>query len=159
MTAAYATLAQLAARYPAELVLLAADETTGWRDDARIDAALQDASAEIRAILQARYTPSDLAALDTWSREILALYAMDIALYRVALSFSRSSERLKEGYDNAIKRLEAIGAGRGGLTVLSAGGAGGPPEPAQPEPGEIGPGGVVIDAPERVFTRARFGRG
>jgi phage gp36-like protein len=153
----FATLAQLVARHPAELVVLAADETTGERDDARIEAALSDASAEMRGILQARYTPTDLDALDETSREILAVYAQDIALYRVALSFSRSTERLKEAYENAIKRLEAIAAGKGGLTVVS--GSSGPSTPTSAEDvGEIGPNGVVIDVPERIFTRDRFRR-
>lgn len=157
MPTAFATLAQLVARHPAELVLLAADETTGLRDDARVDAALLDASAEMRGILQARYTPTDLDALDDLSREILAVYAMDIALYRVALSFSRSSDRLKESYDNAVKRLEAIAGGKGGLTVIASGTGSGSTTTTE-EVGEIGPNGVVIDVPERIFTRDRFGR-
>ncbi len=156
MPTAFATLDQLAARHPSELVVLAADETTGERDDARVEAALIDASAEMRGILQARYTPADLDALDAHSRDILAVYAMDVALYRVALSFSRSSDRLKEAYDNAVKRLEAIAAGKGGLTVSSGSttGSGGTVE----DVGEIGANGVVIDAPERIFTRDRFRR-
>lgn len=154
----FATLAQLVARHPAELVVLAADEATGLRDDTRIEAALTDASSEMRAILQARYAPGDLDALDPSSIAILAVYAMDMALYRVALSFGRSSERLKEGYDNAVKRLEAIAAGRGGLVVLAAPASGAGPAAPADEIGEIGPNGVVLDAPERIFTRARFGR-
>ena len=159
MPVAFATLEQLAARHPSELVVLAADETTGLRDDARVEAALADASAEMRGILQARYTPADLDALDADSRDILAVYAMDIALYRVALSFARSSDRLKEARDNAVKRLEAIAAGKGGLTVVSSGPTGnGAGSAAVETVGEIGVNGVVIDAPERVFTRERFRR-
>lgn len=158
MPAAFATLELLAQRYPSELVLLAADETTGLRDDARVSAALADASAEMRGILQARYTPDDLDRVDATSAEILAVYAMDIALYRVALSFARSSERLKETRDNAIKRLEAIAAGKGGLTILGSGAAGMTPPASSVDVGEIGPNGVVIDAPERIFTRDRFRR-
>lgn len=155
MAAPFATLAQLASRHPAELTLLAADETTGLRDDARVDAALRDASVEARSILQARYTPADLASVDEGSAEILAVYTMDIALYRVALSFSRSSDRLKEGYENAVKRLEAIASGKGALTI---GGGTTTPVPADTdEAGDIGPNGVVIDVPERIFSRATFG--
>lgn len=159
MPTAFATLDQIAARHPAELVLLAADETTGFRDDARVEAALADASAEMRGILQARYTPADLDALDDVSREIAAVYCMDIALYRVALSFARSSDRLKEARDNAVKRLEAIASGKGGLTVIggSTGSTGSTPSTVA-DTQEIGPNGVVIDAPERIFTRERFRR-
>lgn len=154
MMTAYATISDLAARYPQELGLLAADEVTGLRDDARITLALSDASREIRAILQARYSPADLATLDAESLAILSVYCMDIALYRIALSFSRSSEIIKERYEASVKRLEAIAAGKGALTFTgSTGGSG-----SGVEPGAIGQNAVVLVAPERLFTRERLGR-
>ena len=67
MVAPFAALADLEARYPSELTLLAADENTGLRDDGRIDLALDDATTEIIAILQARYSTADLANLDETS--------------------------------------------------------------------------------------------
>lgn len=153
---AYATIADLASRFPAELTLLAADETTGLRDDVRIGHALDDASIEIRAILAARYAPAELAALDASSLEVLRVYASDIAFYRVALSFGRTTENIKERYEIAIKRLEAIASGKGALsTTISTAPAGGG---ADVEVGDIGQNEVVVVAPERVFTRERLGR-
>lgn len=151
----YAAIADLEARYPQELGLLAADENAGERDDARIGLALSDASREIRGILQARYSPSELASLDTESLGILSIYCMDIALYRIALSFSRTSEIIKERYDASIKRLEAIAAGKGALTFTGTPGGGGGDGPGS---GSIGQNEVVLTAPERIFTRERLGR-
>lgn len=151
----YATIADLEARYPQELGLLAADETTGLRDDGRITLALADASREIRAILQARYSPAELAALDAESIGILGVYCMDIALYRIALSFSRTSDIIKERYEASIKRLEAIASGKGALTFAGSAGVGVGDDGA---PGSIGQNEVVMKAPERIFTRERLGR-
>lgn len=148
----YATLADMEARYPRELIVLAADEDTGERDDARIVAAISDASSEVRGVLKARYGLEELSRLDDDSLGTLRLYTIDIALYRVAIAFSRSSERLEDRYNAAIKRLEAISAGRGGLSFTNS-------ETGDAETGGTGstsPNQVLIDAPARVFTRDRL---
>lgn len=149
----FAALADITARYPDELVVLAADPATGLQVDARVEAALIDASAEMRAILAARYTPAEIARLDEPSRDILRAFAIHIALYRVALSFARQTEAIKERYDIAIKRLEAIAAGRGGLGLDGGSDDADPTAPG----GAIAPNEAVVDAPERVMTRQRLG--
>lgn len=151
--ATYATIADLEARFPSDLTLVAADETTGMRDDVRIGHGLDDASTEIRAILAARYSSAELASLDQTSLDVLRVYAIDIAFYRIALAFSRSTDNIKERYDQAIKRLEAIAAGKGALTTTTQSG-GSTDEPA----GDVGQNEVVLVAPERMFTRERLGR-
>lgn len=152
----YATIADLEARFPSELTLLAADETTGLRDDVRIGLALNDSSIEIRAILAARYSGADLAALTEGSLEVLRVYCGDMTLYRVALSFARSSDAIKERYDQAVKRLEAIAGGRGALETTSSSS---PVSGSGPvDAGDIGQNEVVLVAPERMFTRERLGR-
>ncbi|WP_020185947.1 DUF1320 domain-containing protein [Methylopila sp. 73B] len=149
----YALLADIEARYPAELIVLAGDETTGLRDDGRVERALEDASSEIRGILKARYAPAELARLDEDSLETLKIYCIDLALYRIAISFSRSNERIKERYDAAIKRLEAIASGKGGLSFTPGGGGDdGPSAPA----GAASPNEVLIDAPVRIFSPRRM---
>lgn len=147
---AFATLAQVVARYPNEATILAADETTRQRDDARISAALDDGSAEIRGILFSRYTEAELGNLSTASAEILRLYCIDIGLYRVALSFGRSNERIKERYDAAIARLTAIATGKGALTF-----EGGSAEPVDGG-GPVSPNEALVVGPYRVFTRDRL---
>lgn len=151
----YATIADIEARFRDQLTLVAADEQTGLRDDVRIESGLLDASIEIRSILAGRYAPAELDSLDEASLQILKVYAIDVAFYRIALDFSRSTDNIKERYDQAIKRLEAIVAGRGALTTT--GGPGGGTDPAV-DVGEIGQNEVVLTAPDRVFTRDRLGR-
>lgn len=147
----YATIDDIDARHPAELILLAADENTGVVDTGRVTAALADASAEVRAILKARYSSPELSRLDAESLDTLRFYTIDVALYRVALSFARSNERIKERYEAAIKRLEAIASGKGGLS-FEGGSAGDDPAIGGP----TSPNEVLVDVPERVFTRDRL---
>ncbi len=151
--AVYATITDLADRFPNELTLIAADEQTGVRDDSRIEKGLLDASIEVRAILAARYASAELAALDADSLDVLRLYTMDIAFHRIALAFSRSSENIKERYDQALKRLEAIAAGKGALTTTLSGTGS-----SQNDAGDVGQNEVILEAPERMFTRERLGR-
>ena len=153
MSLPYATLADIEARYPRELAVLAADEDTGIRDDARIEAVLDDVTVQITAILVARYRRDELARLDADSLALLRSYAIPMSLYAVALSFSRSSDRVKDAADRAIADLRAIVKGGGALTF--------DPDPnAQPlptEPGEaaVSNTAVLIESNERLFTRGR----
>lgn len=149
--AAFATIADIEGRYPAELIVLAADETTGVRDDARVTAAIDDAGAEVRGILKARYAPQDFDHLDDDSLATLRVYTIDIALYRIALAFSRSNERIKERYDAAVERLEAIAKGKGGLSFIGGGDTGDTVTSGAASPNE-----VLIEVPERIFTRDRL---
>ncbi len=151
----FAAIADLQARFPNELSLVAADEQTGLRDDQRISLGLQDASNEVRAILAARYAPAEMEAFDDVSKQIVAVYTMDIAMYRIALAFTRSTENIKERYDQAVKRLEAIAAGKGALSVINAASGGGTDVPGTGV--DVGQNEVVLIAPERVFTRSRLG--
>jgi phage gp36-like protein len=155
----FATIDDLDARYPNELTLIAADEQTGLRDSTRIELGLKDASNEVRAILAARYSTADLSALDEPSADIVSVYTMDIAMYRIALAFTRSSENIKERYDQAIKRLEAIASGKGALTVINsaAGSGSGAGNPSDDVTSTVGQNEVVLIAPERMFTRQRLG--
>ncbi|MDM9647749.1 phage protein Gp36 family protein [Rhizobium sp. S163] len=152
--AAFATILDVERRFPNELALVAADEQTGERDDIRIQLGLDDATTEVRGILAARYSAADLAALDQSSLDVVKVYTIDIAFYRIALAFTRSTDNIKERYEKAIKRLEAIATGKGALTTTNTGGGTAPVE----EVGDIGQNEVVLVAPERVFTRERLGR-
>jgi phage gp36-like protein len=156
MSAPFATLEDIQERHPREIAVLAADEETRTVDPARVAAACTDASMEARSILAQRYTSADLAQASPESLGLLKLYTIDIALYRVALSFSRSTEQLKERYDTAVKRLTAIAGGKGALEIL-AGGVSSSGE--APVTGPINPFETVIFSNERQFTRRRFAGG
>ncbi len=111
----FAVPADVQERFPSEAAALCADEQTRLPDWTRFDAALADASLEMRAILAARYSAAQLAAVDDDSSAVLEILAIDMAMYRVALSFSRTTDQIKARYDSAVKRLEGIAAGRGAL--------------------------------------------
>ena len=150
----FATLTEIDARYPRELAVLAADETTGLRDDARIQAVLGDVTSEIRSILLQRYRKDEMLRFDVDALDVLRVWAIAMALYKVALSFSRSSDRLREGYDGAVRALQAIGAGKGAL--------GFDPDPNVAQTA-VDPGtavadntAVILEANERIFTRDRL---
>jgi phage gp36-like protein len=106
--------------------------------------------------------PSSRRAIPPWifppstktSLAVVKVYCIDIAFYRIALAFSRSTDNIKERYDAAIKRLEAIAAGKGALTTTTAGAGGS----ATDTGGDVGQNEVIVEAPERIFTRARLGR-
>ena len=151
----YATIEDLQRRYPNETALVCADETTRLFDAARAQAAIDDASVEIRSILAARWSKADLERLDADGVATLRVYACDMALHRAALSSSRQTEPMRERYDAAIKRLEALAAGKGGLTFLGGGGAAGAGAGADTLP--MTPGAVLGDGPPRVFSRRAFG--
>lgn len=150
--ATFATLQDLETRYPRELLTLAADETSGIRDDARILAVLDDVSVEIRSILLKRYRRAELEKLDDDARSTLRVYAMDMALYRVSVSFSRSSDRYKDGYDNALKALRGLTSGEGALGLIGDDPAA---APAEDGAATADNGRVLLEANERLFTRSR----
>lgn len=144
MLAPFALPADVEYRYPREIGVLAADERTRQIDWDRVQAALVDVSMEIRSILLGRYTTAQIDDVDEDSLGLLRGYSIDMALYRVSLNFNRQTEAIKARYDAAVARLEAIAKGRGALSFRTAGG----------EQRPTSPGEVLIEAPERMFTRA-----
>lgn len=151
MPVAFATLTDLQERHPQEVILLGADEATGLLDEVRVTRALDDASIEARTILAARYSATELSRVDEDGLATLRIYVMDIALYRVALSFSRLTDEIRERYQAAVKRLEAIAAGKGALSLSGE-------QPAGGEAGaETSTGGAAIVTPEPFFPRRNGG--
>ena len=153
--APFATRADIEARHPRDIAVLAADEQTRLVDWPRVEAAVIDVSTEIRAILAARYTPAQLDRLDAESEGVLRLFAIDMALYRVSLSFGRQTDAIKLRYETAVKRLEGIAVGRGGLTMTSDTVTS---TDTGMDGGGIAPNEAVIVGVERMFTRQRLGR-
>lgn len=147
----FATYADLEARHPEELILLGADPASGEVDPERVDAAIADASAEMRTILKARYDATDFVRLDEDSLFALRLFCMDITFYRLALSHTRLTDEIRDRYSNAIKRLESIASGKAGLSFVSSGSDGDAGGQEISSPNE-----VVIDVPDRVFTKGRL---
>jgi phage gp36-like protein len=145
----FALTSDVEARFPSEAAVLCADEASRLPDWTRFDAALGDVSTEMRAILAKRYSVTDLADVDEDSAALLKLFAIDMAMYRVALSYARSTEQIKERYEVAVKRLEAMALGRGGLTFVTPSGVN-----AQGEGPGTSPNEVIVIAPPRQFGRS-----
>jgi phage gp36-like protein len=124
MAEPFATKDDVQARYPSDAALLCADETTREPDWARFDAALADVSMEIRIILQARYTSAQLNDLDAESLWRLKLFFDRHAMYRVAVTFARSTEEIKTRYDIAVTRLEGVASGKKGALTFNSSGSG-----------------------------------
>ena len=148
LSAPFAVTADVQARFPAEAASLCADEQTRLPDWTRFDAALGDVATEIRSILAKRYSTEDFADIDDDSAALLKLFSIDMAMYRVALSYSRSTEQLKERYEVAVKRLIEMSLGRGSLTFNTPSGVNSLGEGPGTAPNE-----VLVIAPKRQFGR------
>jgi len=116
----YASKEDLEERFGVEAVLMASDrEGTGEADVSVIERALADASAEIDVYIGSRYTVP-LPKVPT----ILRALCSDVAMWKLALD-TTATEQQKQRYDQAIKTLTLIAAGKVslGITEREAGGS------------------------------------
>ena len=104
--------------------------------DVRLERALADASAEIDGYVGTRH-PLPLDPVPA----ILVTACVDIAMYRAAPG-SRQSKQGRQFYEDAIRLLRDIAAGRVSL-------GGGDPDP----PAAASSPAIEISAPERVMDR------
>jgi phage gp36-like protein len=141
---AYANETDIIALYGAELLDMLADKTgDGVRDAAAVARALDDAASLIDGYLSQRYT-LPLAAVPA----LLKTLCIDIALYRLASNPALLSDDARRRYDDAVKFLRDIGAGKASLG-LSAGGDGAASEAA-------GAQMILIESSDRVFSRDKL---
>ncbi|WP_349295241.1 DUF1320 domain-containing protein (plasmid) [Thioclava sp. 'Guangxiensis'] len=139
---AYASLADLKAGVPPrDLIQLtdfegASDEV----DDTRLQAALDDASAEI----DSRIAKAVTLPLTT-PPHILAVLCRDLAVHRLYSNIGMATEAQTKLRDAAISFLEKVGRGE-----LALGGTGDTP------PEVTSPGVAMTDGPERMLTRDRL---
>ena len=104
----YATIAQLEDERIARASLeQAADATAGSADyDARVNAALEWASAQIDSYAVGRY------AVPLQPSVTVRGLAMDMAVYRLQMRHSVIRDNDKAGYENALKFLRDLSAGK-----------------------------------------------
>lgn len=134
---AYATAADLRARVPAQILIDLTDEDGAAIDDAVLDRRLADASAVIDGYLGGRY-PLPLAVVPP----ILVGLACTIAYYQLlGRSPAGVTEDLRKRYEDAIRYLEQVAAGRISLGI-----------PAVELP-QVEPGVLLTSGSERRFTR------
>lgn len=137
----YASLATLVDQFGADSVILAADrDQNGVADVGVVARALEHADGLINSRIGVKYKlPIDPVPT------VLIAYAGDIALYRMSLNTGTYTEEKRQRYEDALKWLDAIAAGK---AVLD-----GQPEP----PSKEGPVRVRVVAEAREYTRAKLG--
>ena len=142
----YATQQQLADRYGARELVQVTDKAqppTGAVNTATVDRALADADSEIDSRLGLRY-----AVPLTAPPAIVLDVACRIARYK--LHEDRATEKVRNDYQDAIKFLDSVAAGRAilpGVTVPQGDSAEG-----------VNTSAAAVRAPEPVFTGALLER-
>lgn len=136
---AYATLADIEARYPGELAQAGPRDGTGALDEAAIARALDWSSESIDRYLRTIGWATPVAAdpLPDW----LVLLTVDLALYQAtptALASQTDFADRRRRYADAVATLEAIASGEVVLEPLATGAA---------------PAEVLVAAADRLFTR------
>lgn len=139
---AYATQADIAELYGADALHVADRDGDGLADTGAVTRALEGASDEIDSHLAVRYR-LPLAE----PPRILRQYAVDIALYRLALSADVQSEEHRRRYKDAIDALKLIAEGKAALVM--------PVNPEAEDDGQ-GPRPIVAGGPERLFSRDKM---
>jgi phage gp36-like protein len=113
---AYATREDLEKMYGVQLLAIVADLTEdGITEDDAVSAALDEASSEIDAYLAVKFQVPVLGA-----PPILTQLCRDMAIYRLALSSSKRTNEMRVRYEDAIKMLEKMAAGKVGVPFLPA---------------------------------------
>lgn len=139
---AYASVRDCIDRRGAAEIALLADSKGSSKYEA-LEKALDDASEEIDAYLAARHElPLDPVPL------LLKRLCAEIGVYRRSKRASTRTEEDRQRYEDAIRLLKDISAGRASL------GAADPDPPAEAE----GPAVSLAAGPERVMDRDSLGR-
>ncbi|CAM5398418.1 hypothetical protein AFEL58S_01996 [Afipia felis] len=118
----YATRANIEALYGADelrgVLNIGSDDALSAEDITRVDQALADGSEQIDAYLGVRYVlPLPIVP------GVLRSYAIDLAMYRIALRQGLVREELRTRYEDAIKFLQAVSAGKANLPGIGTDGA------------------------------------
>lgn len=117
----YATRADIEALYGADelrsVLNLARNQVELSAEDiARVDQALSEVGSQIDAYLGTRYS-LPLAQIP----EVLRAFAIDMAIYRMALRNGRPRDELRTRYEDATKFLIAVSSGKANLPGIDTG--------------------------------------
>ncbi|MEM1344857.1 MAG: DUF1320 domain-containing protein [Pseudomonadota bacterium] len=141
---AYATRADIETIYGADTLARVADrDFDEVIDDAAVDAALARASAEMDGYIRSRYA-LPLAE----EQPLLVQPCIDIAIYRLAQSGAGRTDEDRTRYEDAVKLMDRISKGKVELVL--------PPPPGGDATEGLGPQPVVIEGPERLFSREKL---
>lgn len=121
--------------------------TDGVLDQVAIDRCQLDASAEMDGYISRRY-PIPAPVTPAWAKQI----CNDIAIYRGARSADRLTTELRQRYEDAIKFLENVAAGKVGLGVAES------TNPDAGSDGDVKGGEILVSSQPRRFGRDRTRR-
>jgi phage gp36-like protein len=118
----YATRSDIERIYGADELRFAlnfgADDPLDGDSAARIDQALVEATSQIDAFVGGRYElPLPLVP------EVLKAFAVDLALYRLALRTGRPRDELRKRYEDAVSFLKSVAKGEAKLPGIDTGNA------------------------------------
>lgn len=136
----YATLAEFKAGIPERDLIALTDlgiVAEGTVQDARIQAALDDASAEIDSYIAKAVRTVPVVPVP----RILAVMCRDLALHRLYVNIGHSMEARKSLREDAVAFLKSVGRGDASLGD----------DEAVPE--QVSPGVAMTDGPERQMSR------
>lgn len=117
----YATRTDIEALYGADelrgVLNLGRDDELAAADIARVDQALDESAGQIDAFLGTRYTlPLPLVPL------VLRSFAIDMTMYRLGLRNGRPRDELRTRYEDAVKFLQQVSAGKANLPGIDTDG-------------------------------------
>jgi len=141
----YAAQTDITTLYGPNALVVADRDGDGVVEGLSVDKALVLASAEIDSYLAVRYR---LPLHEVPA--VLVQYCVDFAIYRLALSADVLSDEHRRRYEDGLKALKEIAAGRAALVFLT-------PIPADPNTDPsvaTGPRPIVAGGPPRIFTRS-----
>ncbi len=128
------------------LIRLADRDGDGIYDDAKVTRALDDASALIDGYIAAR-VPLPLITVPP----VLKNLTIDIAVYRLSTDAALLAEDVRTRYEDAIKFLRDVAAGKAQIPQPKPEGAPAVTEVTPPQ-------AVIVDGPPRLFSRSSMRR-
>lgn len=139
----YASQTDITDIYGANALYVADHDRDGVADEAAIARALTSAAGEIDTYIGVRYA---LPLVEV--PEFLKQLAVDIALYRLALSADVATTEHRTRYEDALLHLRKIAEGKAALVFAPV-----PALEGDPIPEASGPQPIVISGPPRLFSR------
>jgi phage gp36-like protein len=135
----YATAQDIIDIYTEEELLIVADrDDNGTYDVSVVDGALRKATSKIDSYVSQRYSLPLPSVPD-----ILREHCVDIALYRLSASSGYAEEK-RQRYEDSIRWLEQLAAGKVGLGLPDV-----DPGEGEPDPDAT----IEITSEERLFNR------
>lgn len=142
----YASQADIVAIYGQNALVVADHDRDGVPDAAVITRALEAATGEIDTYIGARYA-LPLHEVPAFLKQL----AVDIALYRLALTADVATTEHRTRYEDALGHLKKIGEGRAALAFTTPIPA--PSQDAVESGGFDRPRPIVQGGPPKLFTR------